>query len=99
MVVELKSAGVPLSAMTITWSTSGGTLSAGSSVTDVNGLASVTVTESTPATITVTANFAAFAQYTASGVSFTQNSTIAALPSLSTNQVAVGEALGGMGRP
>ena len=93
MVVLLKAGGVPLSGMTISWSTTGGTLSAGSAVTDVNGNASVTVTESTPATISVTANFAAVAQYTASSVVFTQNSTIAALPALSTNQVAVGEAL------
>ena len=93
MVILLKAGAAPLAGMTITWSTTGGTLSAGSAVTDVNGNASVTVTESSPATITVTANFAAFAQYTASSVNFTQNSTIAALPALSTNQVAVGIAL------
>ena len=83
----------PLAGMTITWSTTGGTLSAGSTVTDVNGKASVTVTESTPATISVTASFASVAQYTASNATFTENSTIAALPALTVNQVAVGVAL------
>jgi hypothetical protein len=93
MVVLLKAGAVPLAGMTISWGTTGGTLSAGSAVTDVNGNASVTVTESTPATISVTASFAAFAQYTASSATFTQNSTIAALAALTTNQVAVGVAL------
>ena len=94
MVIVLKDASAaPLSGMTVTWSTTNGSLSAGSTVTDVNGNASVTLTLGSAGPATVTANFAAFAQYTASGVSFGQNSTIASTPNLTTNQVAVGVAL------
>ena len=93
MVVELNDSGAPLSGQTVTWSTNNGTLSSTSSVTDANGRATTTVTPSAAGAIVVTADFAAYAQYTASSVSFTHNTTIASLPNLTTDQAAVAVAL------
>ena len=48
--------GNPLSGVTVTWTASGGTLSATSSTTDANGLASVTVTPAAAGPYTVAAS-------------------------------------------
>jgi uncharacterized protein YhjY with autotransporter beta-barrel domain len=93
MVVVLKDGGVPLPGQTITWSTNNGTVSPTSSVTNASGQASTTVTPASAGAVVVTADFAAIAQYTASSVSFTQNTTIASLPNLTTDQAAVAVAL------
>jgi outer membrane autotransporter protein len=93
--VQLLAGAAPLSGVTVSWFTTSGTLTPASGITttDVNGKASVTVTISSAGTFNVTASFAAVAQYTASSVVFTENSTIAAIPALATNEVAVAIAL------
>lgn len=93
MVVELKDGGTPLQGLTISWSSNNGSLSAGTSVTDANGRASTTVTPSAAGAVVVTADFHAYAQYTASSVSFNHNTTLASIPNLSTDQEAVAIAL------
>ena len=93
MVVELKDGGTPLPGLTINWSSSNGSLSATSSVTDSNGRASTTVTPSAAGAVVVTADFQAYAQYTASSVSFNHNTTLSSLTNLSTDQEAVAVAL------
>lgn len=93
MVVLLKGNGSPLAGQTIAWSTTSGTLSATSSVTDATGQTSVTVTPTTTGPFVVTASFGGFAQFTATQVSFSQNTTLASLPTLTTNDVAIGVAL------
>jgi uncharacterized protein YhjY with autotransporter beta-barrel domain len=93
MVVQLKAGATPLAGMTINWGTSSGSLSAGSSVTDATGHASVTLTLSTGGAVTVTGTFNAIAQYTGSSVTFTQNSTLASLPAATTNEESVAVAL------
>jgi len=91
--VELKDAGTPLVGLTVSWGTSNGSLQVPSSVTDANGRASATVTPSSAGPVVVTANFAAFAQYTASSVGFSHNTTLSSIPSLTTDQAAVAVAL------
>jgi uncharacterized protein with beta-barrel porin domain len=93
MVVELTDAGTPLAGQTINWSTSNGTITVANGVTDPSGRSSATVTPNASGPIVVTASFAAVAQYTASSVSFNHNSTLGSIASLSTDQVAVAEAL------
>ena len=93
MEVQLTDGGTPLSGMTITWVTDNGSMTSFSTVTDVNGKASNTVTPSAGGAVNVTASFAAFAQYTASSASFAHNATLASVPTLSTDEVAVAEAL------
>lgn len=93
MIVELKDGGTPLQGLTVNWSTNNGSLSTSSSVTDSNGRASTTVTPSAAGAVVVTADFDAYAQYTASSVSFTHNTTLASLQNLSTDQEAVAVAL------
>ncbi len=93
MVVVLEDSGVALPGQTITWSTNNGTVSASSSVTNANGESTITVTPSAAGAVIVTADFAAFAQYTASSVSFTHNTTLGSLPNLSSDEVAVAIAL------
>jgi uncharacterized protein with beta-barrel porin domain len=92
MVVELKDGATPLSGMTITWSTDNGSIPF-STTTDANGLARNQVTPGAGGAVNVTANFAGFAAYTASSAGFVHNATIASTPSLSTDEVAVAEAL------
>jgi outer membrane autotransporter protein len=92
MVVELKDGATPLSGMTITWTTDNGSI-AFSTVTDAAGQSSNTVTPSVGGPVNVTANFAGFAAYTASSTGFAHNASIASTPSLSTDEVAVAEAL------
>jgi uncharacterized protein with beta-barrel porin domain len=92
MVVELKDAGTPIPGMTITWSTDNGSIPF-STVTDAAGQARNQVTPSAGGAVNVTANFAGFAAYTASSTAFLHNATIASTPSLSTDEVAVAEAL------
>ncbi|MFT3807597.1 autotransporter domain-containing protein [Arenimonas sp.] len=93
MIVELKDGGTPLQGLTVHWSSNNGSLSAASSVTDSNGRASATVTPSSAGAVVVTADFDAYAQYTASSVSFNHNTTLASIPNLSTDQEAVAIAL------
>ncbi len=93
MVVVLKGNGVPLSGQTINWSASSGTLSVASSVTGANGQASATITPATTGPITVTASFPGFAQYGAAQITFSQNTTLATLPTLTSNDQSIGAAL------
>lgn len=93
MVVELSDAGTPLPGQTVTWSSSNGALSSASTVTDATGRASTTVTPSAAGPVVVTASFAAVAQYTAASTSFTHNTTIGSVASLTTDQAAVAVAL------
>ena len=92
LVVKLTAAGAPLANEPISWSTSSGTLSA-SSVTDATGKTSITVTPTTTGPITVTAQFMAVAQYTGSQVAFSENTTIAAISTLTSNDQSVAVAL------
>lgn len=93
MVVELKAGATPLAGLTVTWSTNNGSLSSTSGITDTAGRVSTTVTPSSAGAVAVTASFAAFAQYTASSVTFGHNTTIASIQSLSTDEAAVAIAL------
>jgi uncharacterized protein with beta-barrel porin domain len=93
MVVELKDGATPLSGMTITWSTTNGSMTSFSTVTGADGRATNTVTPNAGGAFTVTASFAAVAQYTASSTSFNHNATIASIASLDTDEVAMAEAL------
>jgi hypothetical protein len=93
MVVVLKDAGTPLPGQAISWSTNNGTVTVANGVTDANGQSSATVTPSASGPVVVTASFAAVAQYTASSTSFSHNTTLGSIASLSTDQVAVAEAL------
>jgi outer membrane autotransporter protein len=93
MVVALKDGPTPLPGQTITWSTDNGSMTSFSTTTDANGEARNTVTPSAGGAVNVTASFAAVAAYTASSTSFTHNATIASVASLSTDEVAVAEAL------
>ena len=93
MVVLLKGNGTPLAGQTINWSTTSGTLSVGSSVTDATGHASAIITPTAGGTITVTANFPGFAQFVATQVSFSENTTLGTIPTLTTNAQSVGAAL------
>jgi uncharacterized protein with beta-barrel porin domain len=92
MVVELRDVAV-LPGMTLTWSTNNGTVTPTSSVTDVNGRATAKVTPSSAGPVVVTVNFAAVAQYTASSIAFSHNTTLGSIPSLTTDQAAVAVAL------
>ena len=93
LVVQLKGNGSPLSGQTIIWSTSAGSLSANSSITDANGHASVTLTPTASGPIVVTANFAAYAQYEAGQITFSENTTLGSIPTLTTNDQQIGAAL------
>ena len=93
LVVLLKGNGSPLAGQTINWSATGGSLSTSSNTTDANGNAQVTLTPTTGGTITVTASFPGFAQFTAASVQFTENTALATVPGLSTNDQQVGAAL------
>lgn len=93
LVVQLKGNGTPLVGQTIDWSSSGGTLSASSTTTDANGKAQITLTPTAAGTVTVTASFPGYAQYTAASVQFTENTTLATIPGLTTNDQQVGAAL------
>lgn len=93
MVVVLKGNGTPLAGQTINWSTTSGTLSVSSSVTDATGRASATVTPTATGPIVVTASFPGFAQFVAAQVSFSQNTTLTAIPTLTTTQQSVAVAL------
>ena len=93
LVVELKGNGVPLVGQTINWSTTAGTLSVSSGVTDASGRASVTVTPTASGPFVVTANFPGFAQFVATQITFSENTTLATIPALTTNDVAVAVAL------
>jgi uncharacterized protein YhjY with autotransporter beta-barrel domain len=92
MVVELRDSGV-LPGQTLSWSTNNGTVTPTSTVTDVNGRASATVTPATAGPVIVTVNFAAVAQYTSSSIAFQHNTTLGSIPSLTTDQAAVAVAL------
>jgi uncharacterized protein with beta-barrel porin domain len=93
MEVQLTDAGTPLAGMTITWTTDNGSMTTFSTVTDASGKATNTVTPSIGGAVNVTASFAAVAQYTASSAAFAHNAALASTPTLSTDEVAVAEAL------
>jgi outer membrane autotransporter protein len=93
LVVLLKGNGNPLVGQTINWSTTAGTLSATSTVTDASGHASITVTPTASGPFVVTASFPGFAQFVATQISFSENTTLATIPTLTTNEVAVAVAL------
>lgn len=93
MVVELIGNGVPVVGETVVWTTSAGTLASPTTVTDVNGRASNTVTVTGAGTTVVTASFPTFAAFVGSNITFTHTSGLAALPALSVNEVSVAEAL------
>lgn len=93
MVVELKSAGVPVAGQTINWSASGGSLSTPSSVTDAAGHASAKITLTVVGASTVSATFTGTPSYAAASATFSQNSSIASLPALTPNQHSVAVAL------
>ncbi len=93
LVVLLKGNGAPLAGQTITWSATSGNLSTGSSVTDASGHASTILTPTASGPIAVTANFAAFAQFTAAQVTFSENTTLSSVATQSSNDVSVGVAL------
>lgn len=93
MVIELRANGVPLQSANITWSASGGTLANTSTATNSSGRASTTVTPNASGAMTVTASFPAFNEFTGTSITFTHNTTIASLPDLPTDSVAVAVAL------
>ena len=93
MVIELIGNSVPVVGQTVVWSTSAGTLASPTTVTDVNGRTSNTVTVTGAGTTVVTANFPTFAAFVGSSITFTHTSGLAALPALSVNEVSVAEAL------
>ncbi|MEO7478890.1 MAG: autotransporter domain-containing protein [Lysobacteraceae bacterium] len=93
LVVVLNGSGSPLSGQTITWTTTAGNLSASSSVTDANGHASVTLTPTASGPIVVTANFAGYAQYVAGQITFSENTTLGSITTLTTNDQQIGLAL------
>lgn len=93
MVVRLTSGGSPLGAMTIQWSTSGGTLSANSTTTDAQGQASVTLTPSTAGPVTVVATFPGQTPYTSAQVSFAQNTTLTAVAANNPTDESIAHAL------
>jgi uncharacterized protein with beta-barrel porin domain len=93
MVVELVGNGVPVVGETVVWTTSAGTLASPTTVTDVNGRTSNTVTVTGAGTTVVTASFPTFAAFVGSNIAFTHTSGLAALPALSINEVSVAEAL------
>ncbi|MBW8366870.1 MAG: hypothetical protein K0M70_03310 [Arenimonas sp.] len=93
MVVELIGNGVPVVGETVVWTTSAGTLASPTTVTDVNGRTSNTVTVTGAGTTVVTASFPTFAAFVGSNITFTHTSGLAALPALSVNEVSVAEAL------
>ena len=93
MLVELIGNGVPVAGETVVWSTSGGTLASPTTVTDANGRTSNTVTVSGAGSTVVTASFPTFAAFVGSTITFTHTSGLAALPTLSINEVSVAEAL------
>ena len=96
--------GVPLVGQTVSWSTSAGTLDSATTTTDAAGRTSNRVTVTGAGTTVVTASVPTFNEFVGTSVSFTHNSTLAALPALSINEASVAEALdaacltlGGMG--
>jgi uncharacterized repeat protein (TIGR01451 family) len=93
MVVELTSGGAPLAGQSIAWTTTTGTLSAASSVTDAAGRTSVTLTLTQVGAATVTAGFAGNASYAASSATFNHNSNIASVPALTPEGESVATAL------
>ncbi len=93
LVILLKGNNVPLVGQTINWSTTAGNLSATSSVTNASGNASVTVTPTASGPFVVTASFPGFAQFVAAQITFSENTTLATIPALTTNDVAVAVAL------
>jgi len=93
MEVQLTDNGTPLANMQINWVTDNGTVGTFSTLTDANGKATNTVTPSVGGPVNVTATFPGFAQYTTSTATFAHNASIASTPTLSTDEVAVAEAL------
>ena len=96
--------GAPLVGQTVTWTTSGGTLDSATTTTDAAGRTSNRVTVTGAGATVVTASVPTFNEFVGTSVSFTHNSTLAALPALSINEASVAEALdaacltlGGMG--
>ncbi|PZO07410.1 MAG: hypothetical protein DCF27_11115 [Lysobacteraceae bacterium] len=85
--------GVPLVGQSVSWSTSGGTLDSATTTTDATGKTSNRVTVTGAGTTVVTASVPTFNEFVGSSVSFTHNSTLAALPALSINEASVAEAL------
>ncbi|MFY2765261.1 autotransporter domain-containing protein [Arenimonas sp. MALMAid1274] len=93
MELTLNGNGTPLAGQTVTWTTTGGTLDSATTVTDATGKTSNRVTVTGSGTTVVTASFPTFNEFVGSSVSFTHNSNLAALPSLSINEASVAEAL------
>ena len=93
MEVQLTDAGTPLAGRKINWSTDNGSVTTLQTTTDANGKTTNTVTPSAGGAVNVFASFAGFAQYTASNTQFTHNAALSSIPTLSTDEVAVAEAL------
>ena len=93
IVVEFRSGGLPLVGQTITWTTTGGSLTSSTTITDANGRTSNTITTSVAGSVVVTATFAGTPLITGSSISFTLNNLIATIPTLSADEVSVGTAL------
>lgn len=73
--------GNPVPNFVVSWTTSKGTLSAGSTLTDANGLATVTLKDTLAGTTAVTAQSGSSASINAPAVDFTADSTTAAIGS------------------
>lgn len=93
MVVELLGNGGPLAGKTVFWSTSQGTLAQATTVTDVDGRTSNTVTPSSAGPVLVTASVPTEDEFVGATFSFTHNTGLASLPGLPVNEASVAEAL------
>jgi outer membrane autotransporter protein len=93
LVVVLNENGKPLAGQTINWSTSAGTLSTTSGVTNGSGQASVTVTPTAAGPLQVTASFPGHAQFAPAQVMFAENTALTSLPTQTTNDQQVSGAL------
>lgn len=93
MVVELLGNGAPLAGVTITWTTSNGTMASPTTVTDATGKSSNTVTIAGAGSAIVTASYPTVNEFVGSSVTFTHNGPLAALPTLAVNEASVAEAL------
>lgn len=93
MVIELLGNGVPLVGVTVTWTTTNGTMATPTTVTDAAGRTSNTVTIAGAGTTIVTASYPTFNEFVGSSVQFVHNAPLAALPTLAVNEASVAEAL------
>ena len=93
MVVELLGNGAPLAGVTVTWTTTNGTMASPTTVTDATGRTQNTVTIAGAGTTIVTASYPTVDEFVGSSVQFTHNAPLAALPALAVNEASVAEAL------